>query len=70
MKAAVLTGIRQIEIVDIPEPEPGPEDVLIDIHIIGLCGSDLNAYRGLMPLLNYPRILGHEIGGIVIGKGD
>lgn len=70
MKAAVLTGIRQIEIIDIPEPEPGPEDVLIDIRVIGLCGSDLNAYRGLMPLLDYPRILGHEIGGIVIGKGE
>ena len=70
MKAAVLTAPRKIEIIDIPEPEPGLEDVLIDIQVIGLCGSDLNAYRGLMPLLDYPRILGHEIGGVVIGKGE
>lgn len=70
MKAISLTAPKEIKIVDIPAPTMGPDDVLVDIHYVGLCGSDLNAYRGLMPLLTYPRILGHEISGIITAKGD
>ncbi|NJO68807.1 MAG: alcohol dehydrogenase catalytic domain-containing protein [Bacteroidetes bacterium] len=36
---------------------------------IGLCGSDINAFRGLMPFVNFPRIPGHEISGIIHSKG-
>ena len=48
MKAISLAAPKEINIVDIPAPSMGPEDVLVDIHYVGLCGSDLNAYRGLM----------------------
>jgi threonine dehydrogenase-like Zn-dependent dehydrogenase len=48
----------------------GVEKVLIDIHYVGLCGSDLNTYRGLMPFIKYPRIPGHEISGTIVKKGD
>jgi 2-desacetyl-2-hydroxyethyl bacteriochlorophyllide A dehydrogenase len=70
MKAISLTAPKEIKIVDIPAPKMGPGDVLVDIYYVGLCGSDLNAYRGLMPMLTYPRIPGHEISGIIIAKGD
>ena len=70
MKAISLAAPKEINIVDIPAPSMGPEDVLVDIHYVGLCGSDLNAYRGLMPMLTYPRILGHEISGVIIATGD
>lgn len=70
MRAISLAAPKQIKIIDIPIPEIGPEDVLVNVHYVGLCGSDLNAYRGLMPLLTYPRILGHEISGIISAKGD
>ncbi len=69
MKAISLPKPWTIEIVDIPEPQVGPEDVLVDIHYAGLCGSDLNAYRGLFPLMRYPRVLGHEVSGVIIAKG-
>ena len=70
MRAISLRGPGQVEIVEIAEPEPGPEEVLIAISCVGLCGSDLNAYRGLSPMVTYPRIPGHEVGGVVMGKGD
>jgi len=45
-----------------------PIDVIIDVCFVGLCGSDLNSYRGLMPLVTFPRIPGHEIRGKVLAK--
>jgi 2-desacetyl-2-hydroxyethyl bacteriochlorophyllide A dehydrogenase len=69
MQAVSLTAPKQIEITNIPAPQLGPEDVLIDVHYIGLCGTDLNAYRGLLSLITYPRIPGHEISGTIVEKG-
>lgn len=69
MKAVSLPEPGRLEIVDIPEPEVGPEDVLLEVHYVGLCGSDLNAYRGNMPLVTFPRIPGHEVSGRIIAKG-
>lgn len=69
MKAICLLAPERVEVVDIPEPALGDEDVLVGIGCVGLCGSDLNAYRGLSPLVTYPRILGHEIGGVIVGRG-
>lgn len=69
MQAISFTAPKQVDIIDIPEPQSGPEDVLLGVHTIGLCGSDLNAYRGLFSLTTYPRIPGHEISGIIIEKG-
>ncbi len=70
MKAISFTEPRNIEIIDIPEPELGPEDVLVDVHYVGLCGSDLNIYRGNFPLVSYPLIPGHEISGVVAEKSE
>jgi 2-desacetyl-2-hydroxyethyl bacteriochlorophyllide A dehydrogenase len=70
MQAISLTAPKQIEMVDIPAPRLGPEDVMVEVRYVGLCGSDLNAYRGLMPLVTYPRIPGHEVSGLILAKGD
>ncbi|MCB0116373.1 MAG: zinc-binding alcohol dehydrogenase family protein [Caldilineaceae bacterium] len=70
MKAVSFPTPQAVEIIDIAEPTPGPEDLLIEIQFAGLCGSDLNIYRGLYPHTKYPIIPGHEVGGVVIGKGD
>ena len=51
--------------VQLPYPQVGHEDVLLRVLIIGLCGTDLNTYRGLNPLVAYPRVPGHEIGAII-----
>jgi threonine dehydrogenase-like Zn-dependent dehydrogenase len=69
MKAISLIKPKTVEIVEAPEPRIGPEDVLLDVHYVGLCGSDLNVYRGSFQLATYPRILGHEVSGVVITKG-
>jgi threonine dehydrogenase-like Zn-dependent dehydrogenase len=70
MKAVAITEAKRAAIIDVPEPGLGPEDVLLDIRYVGLCGSDLNAYRGSFALVSYPLILGHEVSAIVAGVGD
>ena len=69
MKAISLAEPRRLEIIEIPEPVPGEEDVLVEPRYVGCCGSDLNAYRGLYPMIEYPRILGHEVSGVIVAKG-
>lgn len=69
MKAYTLKSVGIIEEIEREEPAISPADVLIDVHYVGLCGSDLNSYRGQMPLVTYPRIPGHEISGVIQSKG-
>lgn len=68
MNALVLQspGLASIETV----PEPVLNDgVLLRVRMVGLCGSDLNSFRGLNPLVSFPRILGHEVCATVV-QGD
>lgn len=53
-----------------PSPVAHDGKALVRIHRIGVCGTDLHAYRGRQPFFNYPRILGHELGVEVIEPGD
>lgn len=46
-------------------PEVGEGEVLVDINRIGICGTDLHAFKGDQPFFTYPRILGHELAGTV-----
>jgi threonine dehydrogenase-like Zn-dependent dehydrogenase len=69
MKAFAMSGPRRGEFVEVPDPELGPEDVMIETRFVGLCGTDLNTWRGLSPMVRYPRIVGHEIGGSVVARG-
>src|SRR5258707_5244886 len=69
MKAIRFPEPKKVEIVDIAEPRLNAEDVLVEVRYAGLCGSDLSVYRGLFPLVTYPRIPGHEISGVIVGKG-
>ncbi|WP_246683473.1 zinc-binding alcohol dehydrogenase family protein [Labrys sp. KNU-23] len=54
---------------DVAAPVEGDGEVRIAVRHVGLCGSDLNTYRGLNPLVQLPRIPGHEIGGEIIATG-
>jgi threonine dehydrogenase-like Zn-dependent dehydrogenase len=47
----------------------GPEDLLLEVHYVGLCGSDLGMYRGTFAIGTYPRIPGHEVSAVVVDKG-
>ncbi len=69
MKAFAIKEAGVVIPVEAAEPKMGPADVMIDVCFVGLCGSDLNSFRGLMPLVTFPRIPGHEISGKVLAKG-
>ncbi len=70
MNALTLTAAGHATITDVPEPTPQPGQVLLKVEMVGLCGSDLNSFRGRNPLITYPRILGHEIAATVLEGGQ
>lgn len=69
MRAFYITAQGQTEARDVPEPTMGPEDVLLQMRYVGYCGSDLNTYRGLNPMVALPRIPGHEISAVIEAAG-
>ena len=74
MKALYIVEPGKLEVRDIEKPLPAPPEVLLRVRMVGLCGSDLNAFRGRNPMQSYPVILGHEIAATVEqvtdGAGD
>ena len=69
LKAFVLQAPGRACIEAVPDPVARPGDLLLQVRMVGFCGSDLNSFRGLNPLVSYPRILGHEVCATVV-QGD
>ncbi len=69
MRAVLIPKPGVVELVEVDEPEMGPEDLLLGIRYVGLCGSDLNSYRGTFVMVSYPRIPGHEVSAVVLKAG-
>ena len=72
MKAAQISKPHgEFEIVERPIPEPGPGQVLIKVQACGVCHSDVLTKEGWMPWIQYPRIPGHEVAGVIdkLGTG-
>ncbi|KYZ75984.1 alcohol dehydrogenase [Anaerosporomusa subterranea] len=67
MKAICLQSPGDIRVAQIPDPEQKQDRIIIKAKSVGICGSDIGAYRGVNPLVSYPRIIGHEIAGEVVG---
>ena len=65
MRACVLHDVRALAVRDVPTPQLGPRDVLLRVAAVGLCGTDLNSFRGRNPLVTFPRVIGHEIAATV-----
>ena len=65
MKTAILEAPGKLTIGTRPMPAASSDEVLLRVRLVGLCGSDLNAFRGRNPLISYPRILGHEIAATI-----
>ena len=70
MKALQVTGPGEAAVVQVSEPEAESGEVLLRVRMVGMCGSDLNTFRGKNPLVSYPRILGHEIAATVESAPD
>jgi 2-desacetyl-2-hydroxyethyl bacteriochlorophyllide A dehydrogenase len=66
MKALVLQQAGQASIEAVPEPTVNLGGILLRVQMVGLCGSDLNSFRGLNPLVSFPRIPGHEVSATVV----
>ncbi|MFO8063074.1 MAG: alcohol dehydrogenase catalytic domain-containing protein [Spirochaetia bacterium] len=65
MKACRITEPGHVETSEIPNPAPTGEETVVDVKRVGLCGTDLRAYTGENPNIEYPRIIGHEIGAVL-----
>jgi threonine dehydrogenase-like Zn-dependent dehydrogenase len=66
MKALVLKEPRQASVETVPDPQASGKDFLLRVRMVGFCGSDLNSFRGLNPLISFPRILGHEVSATIV----
>jgi len=66
MKALVLQKPGHASIEAVPDPVVSAGEVLLKVRMVGLCGSDLNSYRGLNPMVSFPRIPGHEVCATII----
>ena len=73
MKAAVFYETEDLRVEDVPEPEAGPDEVVVKVLACGFCGSDIEYYYGRSPLGTAdgkgPLVLGHELCGQVVEAG-
>jgi L-iditol 2-dehydrogenase len=69
MQALVLEDTQKLEMRDVPEPEIGPNDVLIQVKACGICGSDVHGYDGSTGRRIPPIVMGHEASGVIARTG-
>jgi threonine dehydrogenase-like Zn-dependent dehydrogenase len=77
MKGVVFLGNRKLELMEFPDPTPGPGEVVLEIKASGMCGSDLKFYRAVggasslgLGAKSGPNIGGHEPCGVVVAVGS
>lgn len=73
MKVAVMEGIGKMGYEERPIPQPGPDEVLVKLEYVGICGSDIHYYEtGAIGdyVVEPPFVLGHEPGGVVVEVGS
>ena len=70
MKVLLLKEYKKLETTEMPEPQIGPDDVLVQVKACGICGSDIHGFDGSTGRRIPPLIMGHEASGIVSKYGD
>lgn len=70
MKALVYLGPRNMELQDVPDPVPGPREVVVSVAASAICGSDLHGFRQASPRRIPPLVMGHEIAGRISEVGE
>lgn len=71
MKKITLEKPELFALGESPAPtKPGPGEALVRVRRVGICGTDVHAYRGRQPFFKYPRVLGHELGVEVVALGE
>lgn len=66
MKTVVCDSPGNLRVVDASPPVPPADHALVQIHRVGVCGTDLHAFRGTQPFFSYPRVLGHELAATIV----
>lgn len=69
MRAVVLDGRGSVDVREIPDPTPGPTDVVVAPEAVGICGTDLHLAIGDYPGGAFPVVPGHEFAGTVMAVG-
>lgn len=73
MRQVVLTAPKTLEFREVADPKAAdlkPDEILINVKHIGICGSEIHSYHGLHPATFYPVVQGHEYSGIVVAVGS
>ena len=65
MKAVVLAGPGRAQLAELRKPTAVPGEALLKVRRVGLCGSDLNSFRGRNPMISFPRVPGHEVAATI-----
>ena len=66
MDVLVCAAPGELKVERRPAPSPGPDEALLRVRRVGICGTDMHIYRGTQPYLSYPRVMGHELSGEVV----
>ncbi|HPE14160.1 MAG TPA: alcohol dehydrogenase catalytic domain-containing protein, partial [Actinomycetota bacterium] len=70
MQAVTMTAVDEIAAGQRPDPEPGPDEVLIKVQATAVCRTDLQILRGDLPTHRLPLIPGHQVVGEVVSPGE
>jgi L-gulonate 5-dehydrogenase len=66
MRAAKLTDVRKIEVTEAEKPQiTSSREVLVEVRAVGICGTDLHIFQGERKDVSFPRVMGHELSGVV-----
>lgn len=66
MRALIIKQPGAASIESVPRPHVDHGKILLRVRMVGLCGSDLNSFRGKNPMVQFPRIPGHEIAATIV----
>lgn len=69
MKAVRVEEPGNVVVVDVPQPAPAPDEVVVKVGACGICGTDIHIIDGEFPPTEYPIVIGHEFGGEVMAVG-
>jgi L-iditol 2-dehydrogenase len=70
MKALLLSEYSKLDVTDLPTPEAGPGEVLVQVAACGICGSDVHGYDGSSGRRIPPLVMGHEAAGVIAAVGS
>lgn len=66
MRALAIQSPGHVGFIEVAAPEPRDGELLLRVRYVGMCGTDLNSFRGKNPLVTFPRIPGHEISATIV----